>query len=523
MRSIVASQEDSDVEQKWKMYLAAAMVAVAVWLGWVSSASAQLVQLSDSRLEMSEGAMQFVPDRGTEMGNLRRVSDSTRAALSQLRPQRRELLTRVQRGDERARAELRELECGTACLSGADQNWCRLYGANEWIAQDLVLPCNEQTGACTRCSQHGGECQWRSVQAISAYTCQSVRTSWLVRSSRESARAARAVTQLTEQSARATLLERERDGARFTARALATLLREAQARITSLVTEVEQRRAAAAAHPPAPAPVIEGRRVVQQQTVARRITARTHRQPHARDMRCAAAYTGTGLAVCRVPPKGLTSLLHSASLRTPQIDSPTGMEYFTRHLNANARVMLAQLLGDNSGSEGECRSPIIFYCRSADRRTTLVRRAGICRAVNNSTAEMTVESFTALALQHCGAEPRIGAWGVPGQRIILRLTPDTIQEIALPSYDSGGTASLPPRMRGSSFASSASFYSMTMPSTPSEVAVNGTPGMVERRHRSRQRQFAADVTPAYHGSHASHASRLVFASMTDVRSLDRTS
>jgi hypothetical protein len=236
-------------------------------------------------------------------------------------------------------------------------------------------------------------------------------------------------------------------------------------------------------------------------------------------MRCAGAYTRTGLAMCRVPNKGLTSLLHSTSLRTPQIDTPVGMESFNRHLDANARAMLAQLLEDNPGAEGECRSPIIFYCRSADRRTTLVRRAGICRAANGNASNMTSVDFTALAIEHCGENPRIGVWGVPGQRIMLRLSPEAIQATALPT-----TASLyHPRMGGFPTASSSLFNGMTMPSTPSEVAVNGTPGMVERRHRPRQTRFVADVTPAYQRSHPSHGSRLAFASMIAVRSLDRTS
>jgi hypothetical protein len=504
--------------EKVKMYLAAAMVAVAVWLGWSSSASAQLTQLGEAHLEVREGAIQFALDRGTEIGGLRRISDSTRRAMSQFRPERRALLFRVQRGDQAARTELRELECSTACLSRTDQDWCRANGANEWIAQDLVLPCNEQTGACTRCSEHGGQCQWRSVQAISAYTCQSVRTSWLVRSARESARAARTATHLAEVSARAADLQR--DGARRALTNVSDLLRAARERIAALVTEAAARSVAAEPAPTPPAPAVGAPRVVQERTVvARRSSGRPQRQPHPRDMRCAGAYTRTGLAMCRVPNKGLTSLLHSTSLRTPQIDTPVGMESFNRHLDANARAMLAQLLEDNPGAEGECRSPIIFYCRSADRRTTLVRRAGICRAANGNASNMTSVDFTALAIEHCGENPRIGVWGVPGQRIMLRLSPEAIQATALPT-----TASLyHPRMGGFPTASSSLFNGMTMPSTPSEVAVNGTPGMVERRHRPRQTRFVADVTPAYQRSHPSHGSRLAFASMIAVRSLDRTS
>lgn len=495
------------MERKIGRYLVAAMVAVAVWLGLASSASAQLDQAGNARAVMRNGAIQFVPDFGTQLEGLIRVSNGTRDNLRSIRPRRNGLLVRMQRGDAAARAELTELECNTACLTASDQTWCKENRVNEWVGHDLVLPCSSATGACTRCyvnGDNGGECQWRQVQAISAFTCSSLRArSWVIRATEEASRSEQAAVDLAE-------VTRQREAARLALNSVSSLLREARERITTLVAEAAARSVAAAV-------VAEVPHAVQQRRVVRRSSARVHRQPHARDMRCAAAYTGTGLAMCRVPTKGLASLLHSTSLRDPQIDTPTGMGSFTRHLDANARAMLAQWYQDNSGSEGECRSPIIFYCRSADRRTTLVRRAGICPAANGNTSNMTPVDFTALAIEHCGENPRIGVWGVPGHRIMLRLSPSAIEATALPTT----TSLYHPRMRGSPTASS-SFFHDTMPSTPSEVAVNGTPGMVERRHRPRQTQFVADVTPAYHGSHASHASRLVFAS-TDVRSLDRIS
>lgn len=493
------------VMERLNTYLAAAMVAVAVWLGWSGSASAQLVQANNARAVVREGAIQFVPDYGTQLEGLIRVSAGTRSNLRGIRADRNALLPRVQRGDEGARAELTELECTTACTDRDDQAWCKANHVNEWDGHDLTLPCNSATGACTRCYANGdnnGECQWRRVQAISAFTCSSLRArSWVIRATEEASRSEQAAVDLAQ-------VTRQREAARHALSDVSILLREARERITTLVAEMAARSTASAV-------VAEAPRVVPQRTVVRRSSStRTYRQPHARDMRCAASYTSTGLAMCRVPNKGLTSLLHSTFLRDPQIDTPVGMGSFTRHLDANARAMLAQWYQDNSGSEGECRSPIIFYCRSADRRTTLVRRAGICPAANGNRSNMTPVDFTALAIEHCGENPRIGVWGVPGQRIMLRLSPSAIEATALPT-----TASLYyPRTRGSPIASSSLFHG-TMPRLPSEVAVNGTPGMVERRHRPSQTRFVADVTPAYQRSHASHGSRLAFASMP--RSLDR--
>ncbi|MBP6944609.1 hypothetical protein KBB85_01145 [Patescibacteria group bacterium] len=423
------------------MFLAAAMVAVAVWLGWTGSASAQLVQASNARAVVRNGAIQFVPDYGTQLEGLIRVSEGTRSNLRGIRADRNTLLPRVQRGDVGARAELTELECTTACTDGGDQTWCKENHANEWDGHDLTLPCNSATGACTRCyvnGDNGGECQWRRVQAISAFTCSSLRArSWVIRATEEASRSERAAVDLAE-------VTRQREAARLALNSVSTLLREARERITTLVAEAAARSAAAAV-------VAEAPRVVQR-TVARRNSTRTYRQPRMREMRCMAIDDRrNGLSACRVPAKGLTQLLHSTSfLRDSQIDTPAGMEYFTRHLNANARVTLAQVLEDNPGADGDCRAPVIFYCRSEDRRVTLVRRAGICRAANRSASDMTVESFTALALQHCGTNPRIGVWGVPGHRILLRLRPDAIESAAV-SMTRAGTASYarsesPPRL-----------------------------------------------------------------------------
>jgi hypothetical protein len=257
------------------------------------------------------------------------------------------------------------------------------------------------------------------VQAISAYTCQSVRTSWLVRSARESARAARTATHLAEVSARAADLQR--DGARRALTNVSELLRAASERITTLVAEAAARSAAAE-----PAPVATETRVERAQPSRRRAQ---------RDVRnvqrwCDAAVIGR-LAVCHVPQNGLTPILHSSALRPSETAPLAGMQFFTRNLDDTGRAAVAQIITDNMPAD-QCRAPLIFYCRSADRIQAFVRRAGVCREANRSDETVTPESFAAMAREVCGDTPSIGVWAVPGHRILLRLTPEAIRGATRP-------------------------------------------------------------------------------------------
>lgn len=197
-----------------------------------------------------------------------------------------------------------------------------------------------------------------------------------------------------------------------------------------------------------------------------------------------------------------------------------------------SRGRVATILQHNNTSSS-CGIPVMIACRraapaaSGPHRHHFVRRLGMCETANGNARAVSPSSFVTNAdtIAACGDSPRVQFWLPGGATIDLNFgdSPPSFDPIdTTPPTDDDGTASLPPRTRGSPSASSSFFRGTMMPSTPSEVAVNGTPGMVERRHRSRQRQFVADVTPAYQRSHASHGSRLAFASMPSVRRLDRT-
>ncbi len=237
-------------------------------------------------------------------------------------------------------------------------------------------------------------------------------------------------------------------------------------------------------------------------------------------------------ATCVIPhrPARISRAIINLAQRANRAVQAVQIPHNIRVARGVSRGRVATILQHNT-NQSACRVPLMIVCRrtvpasSGPHRHHFVRRLGTCETANGNTDVVSPSSFVTNpdTIAACGDSPNVQFWLPGGATIDLNFgdSPPSFDPIdTTPPPDDGGTASLPPRTRGSSFASSSLFNGMTMPSTPSEVAVNGTPGMVERRHRPRQTQFAADVTPAYHGSHASHGSRLVFASMP--RSLART-
>lgn len=491
---------------KWRWILAA--VAMVLCSLFTERAEAQIAEFGRAQLTARPDALQFVPDYGASLEGLTRVSEGTRNNLRGIRAQRMETLkniharTTTTTAREALRTELAELECRTACTHRIEQDWCVAERANEWEEWDLTLPCSG--GACTRCETAGdndGACQWRRVQAISAYRCEDIRTSsFLAAMSRSRQRAARAVAEATRTEAQAETQQANAEQLR--AEGERDELEAAQTQIAQLR---EQLAAASTPPPPPPAPAAAAR--LDSQPEQRRIIHGRHRiHRQSRTIRREAPGFSHELIntdmVCRTPVVDGGTITTTCVVRSGDLDglrrlpdlhrnSASGLTAFTRNLGEQERAALQQILNDNPGEN--CRSPIIFYCRSTDG-TPFYQRAGTCpEGPHQDNEAVTPASFLEAARRHCGENPQVGVWGAPGTHILLRFdrTP-VMRETSAPPPPAPPSTNQTPATQGSA-SLTAPFPTFVRGALDmiTEASLSGSPGNALQHHYQRHQWAAA--------------------------------
>lgn len=370
----------------------------------------------------------IVMDHDSQVRRYVRISRGYELNLRSTRPDRQRLLSNIRATAnhplrEQLRDQLAEMECGTVCTTLTDQHWCRQVRANEWEEYDLVLPCRRDTGGCERCeapNARNGACQWRRVQALSAYDCHSLRMATALQN-RDAVEVAASLSKnlRPDRDTEARPLPEPNRAQQLDQDPLHTQL----AAITQEAVRAEH-EALRASSPT---------RTRRDHAVARHVPRTPYRMPiqsvtdssirPSVPLACSKTlrHDRSLMATCRIEHGFEPQILHQGLPLYQGNTSLPGLTALDQRLRPHRRV-IAQIMRDNPGTRGQCQSPLLLAChaRVPTSHPYVYQRLGVCRAVNGNDTPVTLASFVEVARTACSTD-RITIQGVHGDRIRLRL------------------------------------------------------------------------------------------------------